>query len=149
MTEGLFKTQSEAALDDVTARATELLELWESLEESGHTRAVHDHVGSLVQGFSRRLDALMTARRACGELPAIGNVERAQMDAAVVSIEALLPGTDDQTIAAHKLTDASARVRDAIDAALARTLARTGRQDIVDSLQGMRTAAAELIARLD
>ena len=117
MNEGIIKTAEESALDDVTARATELIELWRSFEDSEHFAALKRRGGRRESRLEAHVERLFEARRARGQLPQIGNVERAQVDAATTRIESLLPGMTEEALMMERLGTACSEQLTAIEAA--------------------------------
>ncbi|HSN71022.1 MAG TPA: hypothetical protein VLT59_05910 [Steroidobacteraceae bacterium] len=144
MNEGLFKTPEEAALDEVTAHATELLELWHSLEDDPLIETLRARVGDVPTQLEAHLDNLMRLRQARGQLPAMGNIERTQFGAVAAKLEALLPGVSEEELAAEKLGAAASELASAIDAGLT----HVGDASITRSLEEMRADIGRLRASL-
>jgi hypothetical protein len=140
---GIFKDDLAVALDDVTARSGELIELFESLERGGHATHVLEHLAGPRHAFSRALDALLEARRAAGDLPAIGNVERAQFGAVGMSLEAFITSRpDDDVVTSHLETMTAELINGTHHAAqLLRGEVLSRRvQDLEDAVRSLRAA---------
>jgi hypothetical protein len=93
MSDGIVKDPVAIALDDVTARTGELVELVRAVEESAHAPQVAAGLSPLRAQIEVALDAVLEARQAHGELPAVGNLERAQFAGLAVRLESLFAGS--------------------------------------------------------
>jgi hypothetical protein len=134
MNEGILKSAEESALDDVTARATELLELWRSLERDEHFDSLRMRGGQDLKRLEDNVDRLFEARRARGQLPQMGNVERAQIGAVTARIESLMTGSSGDLPAIEKLRAACTELLAAIDAALV-TVENESTSDVLRALR--------------